>query len=74
MKTSGNNNGENEMLSTDNEEELFPAFSMSSFRAREEEIERKKMEIREKVQMQLGRAEQESRRLSHVWEVSLRNK
>lgn len=74
MKTSGNNNGENETPSTDNEEELFPAFSMSLFRAREEEIERKKMEIREKVQMQLGRAEQESRRLSHVWEVSLRNK
>ncbi|KAI8539693.1 hypothetical protein RHMOL_Rhmol09G0202700 [Rhododendron molle] len=68
MKTSGNNDGENETLSTDNEEELFPAFSMTLFQAREEEIERKKMEIREKVQMQLGRAEEESRRLSHVWE------
>ncbi|KAA8521127.1 hypothetical protein F0562_011720 [Nyssa sinensis] len=37
--------------------------------AREGEIERKKMEVREKVEFQLGRAEEETRRLAQVWEV-----
>lgn len=74
MKNSGSHNGEKERLSIENDEELFPSFSLSSFQAREEEIERKKMEMREKVEMQLGRAEEQSKRLSHVWEVSLWNK
>lgn len=67
MKNSGSHNGEKERLSIENDEELFPSFSMSSFQAREEEIERKKMEMREKVEMQLGHAEEQSKRLSHVW-------
>ncbi|KAH7545604.1 uncharacterized protein LOC107433850 [Ziziphus jujuba] len=42
--------------------------TLSSFQAREEEIERKIMEVRNKVQLQLGRAEEETRRLAHIWE------
>ncbi|KAL1833409.1 hypothetical protein ACET3Z_003060 [Daucus carota] len=41
--------------------------TMASFRAKEEEIEKKKMEVKEKVEYQLGRAEEETRRLAQVW-------
>ncbi|KAK9950753.1 hypothetical protein M0R45_006224 [Rubus argutus] len=33
-----------------------------------EEIERKKMEVKEKVELQLGRSEEETRRLAQIWE------
>ncbi|XP_039042049.1 probable DNA double-strand break repair Rad50 ATPase isoform X3 [Hibiscus syriacus] len=36
--------------------------------AKEEEIERKKMEVREKVQLQLGRVEEETKRLAMIRE------
>ncbi|GMH30155.1 hypothetical protein Nepgr_031998 [Nepenthes gracilis] len=42
--------------------------ALSTFRAKEEEIERKKMEVREKVQLQLGRVEEESKRLAVIRE------
>ncbi|KAK1416581.1 hypothetical protein QVD17_32372 [Tagetes erecta] len=38
------------------------------FRAKEEEIEKKKMQVREKLKFQLDRAEEKTRRLSQVWE------
>lgn len=57
----------------DNEDEEISKMAFASFQAREEEIERKKMEVRERVQFQLGRAEEETRRLAQVWEVSLYN-
>lgn len=41
---------------------------LSNFRAKEEEIERKKMEVRERVQAQLGRVEEETKRLATIRE------
>jgi len=46
---------------------------LSTFLAKEEEIERKKMEVRERVQAQLGRVEEETKRLAMIREVSLLN-
>lgn len=43
--------------------------ALSAFKAKEEEIEKKKMEIRERVQAQLGRVEDESKRLAMIREV-----
>ncbi|KVI05079.1 hypothetical protein Ccrd_016600 [Cynara cardunculus var. scolymus] len=43
--------------------------AVALFLAREEEIEKKKMQVREKVKFQLGRAEEETRRLARVWEI-----
>lgn len=52
------------------DDEEITKIAMASFQAREEEIERKKMEVKEKVEYQLGKAEEETRRLARVWEVS----
>jgi hypothetical protein len=41
------------------------------FRAKEEEIEKKKMEVRDKVHAHLGRAEEATKRLAEIREVSL---
>ncbi|KAJ6892578.1 hypothetical protein NC651_025701 [Populus alba x Populus x berolinensis] len=70
MKNMGSNIVSSGRLSTEeiNEEEEIPRLDISKFQAREEEIERKKMEVREKVELQLGRAEEETRRLTHIWE------
>ena len=53
------------------EDEEMSRSALSTFRAKEEEIERKKMEVREKVQLQLGRVEEETKRLATIREVSL---
>lgn len=60
-------------LSTEenHEDEEMSKLAISTFQAKEEEIERKKMEVKEKVELQLGRAEEETRRLTQIWEVSL---
>lgn len=42
---------------------------LMEFKVKEEEIERKKMEIREKVEAQLGRVEETSKRLAEIHEV-----
>ncbi|KAK4343129.1 hypothetical protein RND71_038945 [Anisodus tanguticus] len=42
--------------------------ALSSFKAKEEEIEKKKLEVKEKVQAQLGRIEEETRRLAIIRE------
>ncbi|GAB4833450.1 hypothetical protein Ancab_031693 [Ancistrocladus abbreviatus] len=49
-------------------EEEMSKSALSTFRAKEEEIERKKMEVRERVQAQLGRVEEESKRLAMIRE------
>ncbi|KAF9676577.1 hypothetical protein SADUNF_Sadunf08G0016700 [Salix dunnii] len=49
-----------------NEEEEIPRLDMSKFQAREEEIRRRMTGAREKVELQLRRAEQETRRLTHI--------
>lgn len=51
------------------EDEEISRSALSTFRAKEEEIERKKMEVREKVQAQLGRVEEETKRLACIREV-----
>lgn len=42
--------------------------ALSNFRAKEEEIEKRKMEVRERVQAQLGRVEEETKRLAMIRE------
>ncbi|KAL8233230.1 hypothetical protein R6Q57_003008 [Mikania cordata] len=57
----------NGALGEENEEEMSK-MAFASFQAREEEIEKKKMMVKEKVELKLGRAEEETRRLAQVWE------
>ena len=54
----------------DDKEEEMAKSALALFRAKEEEIERKKMEVRDKVQSYMGRVEEASRRLSDIREVS----
>ena len=67
MKNQGNS-ASNGNISMESE---YEDETMASFRAKEEEIEKKKMEVKEKVEYQLGRAEEETRRLAQVWNVSV---
>jgi hypothetical protein len=53
----------------DKEEEMSRS-ALALFREKEEEIERKKMEVRDKVHAQLGRVEEETKRLADIREVS----
>ncbi|OMO57889.1 hypothetical protein CCACVL1_25654 [Corchorus capsularis] len=57
-----------EELSSAEDNEEVSRMAISTFQAKEEEIERKKMQVKEKVELQLGRAEEETRRLSMIWE------
>ncbi|KAL6195879.1 hypothetical protein ACLB2K_031496 [Fragaria x ananassa] len=50
----------------DDKEEEMSRSALAIFRVKEEEIERKKLEVRDKVQAQLGRAEEASRRLTEI--------
>ncbi|KAF7820254.1 syncoilin-like isoform X1 [Senna tora] len=52
----------------DGDDQQISKMAISTFKAKEEEIERKKMQVRQKVELQLGRAEEETRRLAHIWE------
>ncbi|XP_058199085.1 uncharacterized protein LOC131314464 [Rhododendron vialii] len=67
VKNSGmlSNNGSPVM--EDREEEMTRSV-LSAFRAKEEEIERKKMEVKDKVQAHLGRVEEETKRLAEIRE------
>ncbi|XVE76014.1 hypothetical protein DITRI_Ditri12bG0138700 [Diplodiscus trichospermus] len=48
------------------EDEEISRSALSTFRAKEEEIERKKLEVREKVQLQLSRVEEDTKRLALI--------
>ncbi|XP_010940357.1 uncharacterized protein [Elaeis guineensis] len=50
------------------EEEEASRSALSAFRAKEEQIERKKLEVRDKVFVQLGRVEEETKRLAEIRE------
>ncbi|KAL2481230.1 Family of unknown function (DUF662) [Abeliophyllum distichum] len=50
------------------EDEEMTKSALSTFRAKEEEIEKKKLEVRERVQAQLGRIEEETKRLATIRE------
>ncbi|OVA05950.1 Transcriptional activator [Macleaya cordata] len=51
---------------TEDKEEETSKMALTVFRAREEEIERKKLEVKEKVHAQLGRVEEEIKRLAGI--------
>lgn len=53
------------------EDEEMSRSALSTFKAKEEEIEKRKMEVKERVQAQLGRVEEETRRLAIIREVCL---
>ncbi|KAK6144235.1 hypothetical protein DH2020_021055 [Rehmannia glutinosa] len=55
------------LMNEDRDEEMTKS-SLAAFRAKEEEIERRKIEVREKVQAQLGRVEEETKRLAEIRE------
>lgn len=57
----------------DEKEEEMTRSALTAFRAKEEEIERKKAEVRERVQAQLGRVEEETKKLAEIREVSPRS-
>ncbi|CAN1275840.1 hypothetical protein LINPERPRIM_LOCUS15832 [Linum perenne] len=50
------------------EDEEMSKSALSTFKAKEEEIEKRKMEVRERVQAQLGRVEEETKRLAMIRE------
>ncbi|XVE59527.1 hypothetical protein DITRI_Ditri05aG0053100 [Diplodiscus trichospermus] len=54
-------------INDDKEEEMAKS-TLALFRAKEEEIERKKMEVRDKVQAYMGRVEEATRRLADIRE------
>ncbi|XP_060183533.1 uncharacterized protein LOC132613507 [Lycium barbarum] len=62
--------GRTSMTDQDNndEDQEMTKLALASFRAREEEIERKKLEVKGRVESQLSRAEEETKRLVRVWE------
>ncbi|KAL8538802.1 hypothetical protein ACS0TY_000711 [Phlomoides rotata] len=52
----------------DDEDDEASKEAIASYQAREEEIERRKMEVRRRLESQLNRAEEEAKRLTQVWE------
>ncbi|GMN56264.1 hypothetical protein TIFTF001_025380 [Ficus carica] len=60
---SGNGNGS---PTKDDKEEELSRSALAMFRVKEEEIERRKMEVREKVQAQMGKVEQATKRLADI--------
>ena len=57
----------------DDKEEEMAKSALALFRAKEEEIERKKMEVRDKVQAYMGRVEEATRHLADIRQVSFGN-
>lgn len=51
------------------EDEEMTRSALSAFRAKEDEIEKRRAEVRQRIQAQLGRVEEETRRLSTIREV-----
>lgn len=70
MKNLGSIGSSGRLSAEECEDEDVSKLAISAYQAKEEEIERKKMEVKERVELQLGRAEEETRRLAHIWEVS----
>lgn len=68
MKNSGMISYNGSPMIDDRDEEMTRS-ALSAFRAKEEEIERKRKEVSDKVQAQLGRVEEETRRLAQIREV-----
>lgn len=69
-KKSGMTDSEGSPLLDEDKEEEMTKSALAAFRAKEEEIERRRGEIRERVQAQLGRVEEEAKRLLLIHGVS----
>ncbi|KAK7312634.1 hypothetical protein VNO77_36640 [Canavalia gladiata] len=67
VKNSGMISSNQSPMRDDKEEEMTRS-ALAMFRAKEEEIERKKMEVRDKVHAYLGRVEEETKRLAEIRE------
>ncbi|KAG5248036.1 hypothetical protein OIU78_001335 [Salix suchowensis] len=69
VKNSGviSNYNESPLLRDDKDEEMSRS-ALAMFRAKEEEIEKKKMEVRDKVHAHLGRVEEATKRLAEIRE------
>nr|XP_043634629.1 uncharacterized protein LOC122605738 [Erigeron canadensis] len=64
LKSSGlSNSKESSLIECDDE---LSKSALFAFRAKEEEITKKKMEVKERVQAQLSRVEQETRKLAEI--------
>lgn len=70
IKNSGMINHVGSPLPNEDRDEEMTRSALAAFRAKEDEIERRKTEVREKVQAQLGRVEEETKRLAEIREVS----
>lgn len=70
IKSSGNIGMNGSPMIDDKEEELSQS-AFALFKAKEDEIERRKMEVKDRVQTKLGLAEEATRRLAEIREVSL---
>lgn len=68
--TNSQRDGTSEEEREDEDEALSFRSTLSAFRAKEEQIERKKMEIRDRVFAQLGRVEEEGKTLATIRKVS----
>ncbi|KAM1401117.1 hypothetical protein ACFX15_027579 [Malus domestica] len=71
MNSLGSNsisNSSGRLSTEENDDDEISRLAISAYQAKEEEIERKKMEVKEKVELQLGRAGEETRRLAQIWE------
>ncbi|KAJ7947950.1 Golgin, RAB6-interacting [Quillaja saponaria] len=67
VKNSGIISSNGSPIKDDNDEEMSRS-ALIMFRAKEEEIEKKKMEVRGKVHAHLGRVEEETKRLAEIRE------
>ncbi|KAG5577951.1 hypothetical protein H5410_058085 [Solanum commersonii] len=67
MKNSGMISYNGSPMIDDRDEEMTRS-ALSAFRAKEEEIERKRKEVSDKVHAQLGRVEEETKRLAEIRE------
>ncbi|XP_040993554.1 uncharacterized protein LOC121240224 [Juglans microcarpa x Juglans regia] len=67
VKTSGIISSQGSPPKEDKEEDMSRSV-LAMFRAKEEEIQKKKMEVRDKVHAQLGRAEEATKRLAEIRE------
>jgi hypothetical protein len=57
----------------DEREEEMSRSVLAMFKSKEEEIERRKLEVRDKVHAHLGRVEKETKQLAEIREVSFLN-
>ncbi|XP_057979300.1 uncharacterized protein LOC131165468 [Malania oleifera] len=68
MGNSSSGSGGKPSMDDMNDDETVSRSVMAAFQAREEEIQRMMVQVKEKVEIQLGRAEKETRRLAEIWE------